>query len=265
MCMTSKTIGALIALIISAGACNKSLSWSPGSTTPSSNNGGGGGGGGSTSSDSGTVSGGGDGAFANTATSTPEVWKKYEVRGIQLGMSRKELVAKKFTCGKRANSRCYKLMDKRCDQGRCDLKEDAFGQWFELNGAKTDLDYMSCATTETDAALIYDCNLMFGPRQLLAPDSTLGKALAAKYGQASYVEEAQKEDKVGGGRMLWRNEKVGTNAPNITVECNGTNMEGPQCSLNVNDGGLMSAERAHQQDLDVKHKHDTQPATAPAL
>src|SRR5450755_1626405 len=136
--------------------------------------------------------------FAATATSGPEAWKKYDVRGIELGQSREALVKKGFTCGKRANSRCYKIMDKRCDKGRCALKEDAFGQWFELNGTKTELDYMSCATTETDGALIYDIRLVFGPRQLLSPDSTLGKALVGKYGGATHVEEAQKEDKVGG-------------------------------------------------------------------
>src|SRR6185312_6915144 len=119
--------------------------------------------------------------FAATAVSGPETWKKYDVRGIALAMSRKDLVKKGFKCGKRANSRCYKLMDKRCDKGRCELKEDAFGQWFELNGAKTQLDYMTCATTETDSALVYDCRLKFGPRQVADGSSALGKALIAKY------------------------------------------------------------------------------------
>jgi hypothetical protein len=79
--------------------------------------------------------GSGDGPQSN-----PETWKKWAVRGIELGMPRSALVAKGFTCGKRANSRCYKLMDKRCETGSCEFREDAFGQWFELNGAKTDLD-----------------------------------------------------------------------------------------------------------------------------
>ena len=175
-------------------------------------------------------------------------------------MARTALVAKGFTCGKRANSRCYKIMDKRCDQGHCELREDAFGQWFELNGAKTELDYMSCATTETDAALIYEIRLVFGPRQLLAPDSTLGKALIAKYGGTTRVDEAQKEDKVGGGRMQW-----GDSGPNISVDCNGTNMEGPTCTLTASDDGVRSMERSKQEQLDAKRKHDNQPTTAPAL
>src|SRR5258705_2582731 len=86
--------------------------------------------------------------FAKTALSGPESWKRYEVRGVQLGTSRKALIARGFTCGKRANQRCFKLVDKRCQKGRCEFKEDAFGQWFELNGAKAPLDYMTCATTE---------------------------------------------------------------------------------------------------------------------
>jgi hypothetical protein len=263
--MKTNSIGALAISALCFAACNKSFSWSPGSTTPSSSSGG------STSSPSSSGGGGSvsstnpNAPFAATATSGPDTWKHYDVRGIELGMARTALVAKGFTCGKRANSRCYKLMDKRCEQGRCELREDAFGQWFELNGAKTELDYMSCATTETDAALIYDIRLVFGPRQLLSPDSTLGKALVGKYGGATHVEEAQKEDKVGGGRMLWWNETAGSNGPNISVDCNGTNMEGPTCTLTASDDGVRSMERSKQEEIDTKRKHDNQPTTAPAL
>ena len=178
-------------------------------------------------------------------------------------MSRKDLLAKGFTCGPRANSRCYKVMDPRCDKASCKLREDAFGQWFELDGVKTQLDYMSCATTETDAALIYEIRLVFGPRQVLAPDSTLGKALIAKYGGSTRAEEGAKEDKVGGGRMQWSN--AAGNSPDISVDCNGTNMEGPQCTLTAEDGGVRSMERSKQEDIDAKRKHDNQPKTAPAL
>ena len=203
--------------------------------------------------------------FAATAPSSPETWKKYDVRGIQLGMSRKELVKKGFTCGSRANSRCFKIMDKRCDKARCKLAEDAFGQWFEVNGVKTDLDYMSVATTESDAALAYDIRLVFGPRQLAAADSTLGKALIAKYGEATSIEEGNREDKVGGGRMLWWNAANGSNAPNIVVECNGTNSQGPQCVLTASDGGVQAAERSRQEELDEKKKRANQPKVAPQL
>jgi hypothetical protein len=262
--MTTNFIRALALSALSFAACNKSFSWSPGSTTPSSPSA-------SSAGPSSSASGGGttstnpNAPFAATATSGPATWKRYEVRGIELGMARTALVAKGFTCGKRANSRCFKLMDKRCDQGHCELKEDAFGQWFELNGAKTELDYMSCATTESDAALIYEIRLVFGPRQLLSPDSTLGKALIGKYGDATHVDEAQKEDKVGGGRMLWWNETTGNNGPNISVDCDGTNMEGPTCTLTASDDGVRSMERSKQEGIDAKRKHDTQPATAPAL
>jgi hypothetical protein len=252
-----------VLVLVAAAACNKSFSLTAGggSTTPSSSasgeSGGGGGGGGG----GGLVAG--SGPAANTATSGPETWKKYDVRGVQLGQTRKSLADRGFKCGKRANSRCYKVMDKRCETGRCELKEDAFGQWFELNGAKTELDYMSCATTETDSALVYDCRLKFGPRQVADETSTLGKALIAKYGEPSKVDEAPKEDKVGGGRMLWWNEKVGSNAPNIIVDCNSSSDE-PQCTLYLNDGGLLDVERAKQVELDDKRKRNT-PQAAPSL
>jgi hypothetical protein len=201
--------------------------------------------------------------FAATATTGPETWKKYDVRSIELGQSRKQLLKKGFTCGKRANQRCFKIMDKRCDKGKCKLQEDAFGQWFELNGAKTELDYMSCATTETDAALVYEIRLVFGPRQMLAPDSTLGKALIAKYGEATQSDEGQKEDKVGGGRMTWMNAS-GT-GPEIRVDCDGTNMEGPTCTLTASDDGLRSMERSKQEEIDAKKKRANQPKNAPEL
>jgi hypothetical protein len=260
--MTTNFIRALALSALSFAACNKSFSWSPGSTTPSSPSA-------SSAGPSSSASGGGttstnpNAPFAATATSGPATWKRYEVRGIELGMARTALVAKGFTCGKRANSRCFKLMDKRCDQGHCELKEDAFGQWFELNGAKTELDYMSCATTETDAALVYEIRLVFGPRQMLAPDSTLGKALIAKYGEATQSDEGQKEDKVGGGRMTWMNAS-GT-GPEIRVDCDGTNMEGPTCTLTVSDDGLRSMERSKQEEIDAKKKRANQPKNAPEL
>ena len=184
--MTTTSIGALALSALSFAACNKSFSWSPGSTTPSSSSS-------SSAPTSSSPSSSSSGGAPTAVASGPETWKRYAVRGIELGMARTALVAKGFTCGKRANSRCYKIMDKRCDQGRCELREDAFGQWFELNGAKTELDYMSCATTETDAALIYEIRLVFGPRQLLSPDSTLGKALIAKYGTWAIFSAASSE------------------------------------------------------------------------
>jgi hypothetical protein len=203
--------------------------------------------------------------FSATATSEPATWKKYDVRGVELGMSRKELAKKGFKCGKRANSRCYKIMDKRCEKGgRCELKEDAFGQWFELNGAKTNLDYMSCATTETASARVYDCRLLFGPRQVLEPESVLGKALIAKYGEASKTDDPPSEDKVGGGRMLWWNEQAGSQAPNITVDCNSTT-DAPQCTLYLNDGALLDNERSKQTELDEHEKRSNGPKTAPEL
>lgn len=251
--MTKHWLVGCLALV----ACNKSFSWSPGRTTPAT-----------TAASSGpteTPPPRPDAPFAATASSGPEAWKRYAVRGVELGMARTQLAKLGFTCDKRANARCYKVMDSRCDGRKCDLHSDAFGQWFELDGIKTQLDYMSVATTETDAALAYDIRLVFGPRQPLDRDSTLGKALIAKYGDATSVEEGAREDKVGGGRMLWWNDATGSNGPNVIVECNGTNMEGPQCTLVASDGGVLAAERSRQADLDAKRKRDNQPKTAPAL
>jgi hypothetical protein len=201
--------------------------------------------------------------FAKTAVSGPETWKRYAVRGVELGTPRTALKAKGFTCGKRANSRCYKVVDDRCKKGRCELKEDAFGQWFELNGAKTALDYISIATTETDSALAYDIRYVFGPRQLLTEDSPLGKALIAKYGEPTKVEDAESSDKEGGGRMLWWNDEVGNNGPNIIVDC--STLADKTCTLEAEDYGIASVERSKQDELDDKRKRAAAPSKAPEL
>jgi hypothetical protein len=201
--------------------------------------------------------------FAKTAVSGPETWKRYVVRGFELGTPRSVLAKKGFNCGKRANSRCFKVVDDRCKKGRCEFKEDAFGQWFELNGAKTDLDYITIATTETDGALAYDIRYAFGPRQLLAEDSTLGKALIAKYGSPTKVEEPGSDDKVGGGRMLWWNDDVGNNGPNIIVDC--SNYGEKICMLEAEDYGIQSVEHSKQEERDDKKKRAAQPAKAPDL
>src|SRR5689334_20402289 len=76
--------------------------------------------------------------------SSPETWNRWETRGVRLGTPRKELIAKGFTCGKAPRSPCYKLVDKRCTKhARCELKQDAFNNWFELNGQRVELDLLS--------------------------------------------------------------------------------------------------------------------------
>lgn len=220
---------------------------------------------GGTTSTAATPATGGN-AAGSGPVSGPAIWKQWAVRGIQLGSTRAQLAAAGFTCGKRASSRCYKLMDKRCDTGLCELREDAFGQWFELNGAKTALDYMTCATTETDAALVYDIRLQFSPRQLLAIDSTLGKAMIAKYGQPSSHDEPPSGDPNGGGRMIWWNPELGNNGPEIIADCNApNNAPGGQCSLDVEDDGIRVAERARQEQIDKQRMQARQPKAAPDL
>jgi len=200
--------------------------------------------------------------FAKTAVSGPEAWKRYEVHGFQLGVSRAALKKQGFTCGKEPTTSCYKIVDKRCDKGRCQLKEDAIDQWFELNGAKTELDVIAVTTTETDSALAWQIKLLMSPRQLLTKDSTLGKALTAKYGDPVILEDPPQGDPVGGGRWIWWNPEIGNNGPEITVNCNG---EVTQCSLVVEDEGIRSVERSKQQDLDKQKVRKNQPTKAPDL
>jgi hypothetical protein len=270
----SATLVIIAPLSASLGACDKNLSWSFDSnaeagphhnSAPTAT---------ASASPSADGNGGGGGQpFAATATSTPDTWKRYELRGIQLGMSRKHLKGIGFTCGERANSRCYKIMDARCKTGVCKLKTDeSFGdQWFELNGNKASLDYMTCATTETDAALVYECRLQVSPRQLLTNDSALGKALIGKYGLYVQKDDPQQGDPEGGGRMLWWNPDVGNNGPEINADCNSeidAMSQKPlehQCKITVSDDGIQKMERDKQAERDQQKMRANQPTTAPGL
>ncbi|HEY0253947.1 MAG TPA: hypothetical protein VGC41_20595, partial [Kofleriaceae bacterium] len=161
--------------------------------------------------------------------------------------------------------------DDRCKKSgaRCVVKEDAFDQWFELNGAKTSLEYISCATTESDSALVYSCVYQF-PRQVLAPDQGVGKALIAKYGEPTHTDEPDRGDKVGGGRMNWSNEELGSNAPELSVDCTGADHgdgngpTGAMCTVQLDDYAISKNERERQLDIDDKRKRQA-PATAPSL
>jgi hypothetical protein len=271
--MKQRSLFVMAFVAASLGACDKNLSWSLGGAPSAAGGGGGGGGGGMASPAGGGGGGGGDRPFAATATTGPDTWKRYDLRGIQMGMSRKQLKQLGFTCGERANSRCYKIMDARCKTGVCKLQEDAtFGdQWFELNGNKTALDYMTCATTETDAALVYNCRLQVSPRQLVTADSALGKALIGKYGMYVEKTDPSQGDPEGGGRLLWWNPDIGNVGPMIDADCTSSidGMSGKplehQCKITVSDDGIQKMEREKQAERDQQKMRASQPTTAPSL
>ena len=248
-----------VTTILFLSACSFSASSSGlfhkgGGTGPSSGGSSGGGGGG-------LLGGGGSGIVSG-----PELWKKWSTRGVTLGITtRADLKKAGFKCGQRANSRCFKIMDKRCEPpaGHCEFKEDAFGQWFELNGAKTQLEFMTVATTESDAALVHDIRLYTNPRTVLEPESTLGKALIAKYGTPSHTLEPDKEDKVGGGTITWWDDKLTSQGPNVQADC--TANRGEQCEIEIEDFQVVERERANQQKIDEDRKRANQPTTSPQL
>jgi hypothetical protein len=195
----------------------------------------------------------------------PEVWARFDVRGVQLNMTLAQFKAKGFRCREPGREHsCYKLIDKRCDTGHCVVKQDAIDQWFELNGAKTQLEYVTCQVTDTDAGRCFEIHYAFAPRQLLTPDSTLGKALIAKYGAPSTHEEPPQGDPNGGGRMLWLSTQ--SYGPEVIATCNaGNNEPGGQCSIQVDDYSLRSAEQEKQAELDKQKMLKSQPTTAPQL
>ena len=65
--------------------------------------------------------------------------------------------------------------------------------------------------------------------------------------------------------MLWLNKDVGNAGPHVQVECNGTNMEGPQCSTFVQDNGIYKGEEAAQLERNDKAKRARAAAAAPEL
>jgi hypothetical protein len=204
-------------------------------------------------------------AEPNNLVSGPEAWKHYDVRGVQLNMTRAELKAKGYRCGEPGREHsCYKLIDKRCDKGHCVVKQDAMDQWFELNGAKTQLDLVTCQVTDTDAGRCFVIDYYFAPRQLLTPTSTLGKALIAKYGPSSTNEDPQGGDPSGGGRMLWLTTQ--SYGPELIASCLATNNEaGGQCTIRVDDYSLRTAEQEKQGEIDKQKMLKNQPTKAPDL
>jgi hypothetical protein len=195
----------------------------------------------------------------------PETWTRYDVRGVQLNMTLAQFKAKGFRCREPGREHsCYKLIDKRCDTGRCVVKQDEIDQWFELNGAKTQLEYVTCQVTDTDAGRCFEIHYAFAPRQLLTPDSTLGKALIAKYGAASSHEDPPQGDPSGGGRMIWSSTQ--SYGPEIIATCNAANNDaGGQCSIQVDDYSLRTNEQEKQAEIDKQKMLKSQPTTAPAL
>ncbi|HEY4240378.1 MAG TPA: hypothetical protein VGM88_11205 [Kofleriaceae bacterium] len=253
-------------LFVALGACSYSLSGGlhagGGGGSPATSNGGGGGG---------SYASGGDGGGGGGPTSGPELWKAWTTHGIMLGTSRAELAKAGFKCGERANSRCFKIIDDRCKTGRCELGEDQLmgEQWLELNGARTELDYMSIATTETDAAKAYDIRYVFGPRQLLTPESTLGKAIISKYGKPADVSTPMQGDPAGGGRFIIWNKDLGGNGPQVAASCDPSNANEPAksktCSITVSDEQIRTVERRNQEDRDKQKMLKAQPTAAPTL
>jgi hypothetical protein len=199
------------------------------------------------------------------SVSGSETWTRYDVRGVQLNMTRAELAAKGFRCREPGREHsCYKLVDKRCDAGRCVVKQDSIDQWFELNGAKTQLEYVTCQITDTDAGRCFVIDYAFAPRQLLTLDSTLGKALIAKYGAPSSHEDPPQGDPSGGGRMIWSSTQ--SYGPEIIASCNAMNNEaGGQCSIHVDDFSLRTNEQEKQAEIDKQKMLKSQPTTAPQL
>jgi|HubBroStandDraft_6_1064221.scaffolds.fasta_scaffold34058_3 hypothetical protein len=194
--------------------------------------------------------------------SGPATWARYDVRGVQLNMTLAQFKAKGFRCREPGREHsCYKLIDKRCDTGRCVVKQDEIDQWFELNGAKTDLEYVTCQVTDTDAGRCFEIHYAFAPRQLLTPNSTLGKALIAKYGPASSNEDPPQGDPKGGGRMIWSSTQ--SYGPEIIATCNGNELG--QCSIQVDDYSLRTNEQQNQAEIDKQKMLKNQPTQAPQL
>jgi hypothetical protein len=121
---------------------------------------------------------------------------------------------------------------------------------------------VTCQVTDTDAGRCFVIDYAFGPRQLLTLESTLGKALTAKYGAPSTHEEPPQGDPSGGGRLIWSSSQ--SYGPEIIASCNAMNNEpGGKCSIHVDDFSLRTAEQEKQAELDKQKMLKNQPTQAP--
>jgi hypothetical protein len=252
--MIYRTLALAAALAVCGSACKLQI---PGVNTSGSASSGGASSGGSSGG-----GGGGSSAIANT----PETWKRFEIRGVQLGMPMASL--KDFTCTDRAKrheyaANCYKLTDARCKQGNCVLKQDAMGQWWEIDGVKEDPEIVVVTLTDSDDGLIYQIRLKIGPRQLLDKDTTLGKAMIAKYGEPTESDPTFGKDQNGGGRMRWFNSDHFGDYPNFEVDCESNYKD--FCHVTAEAGAILENARSKQKVIDEKRLRDKQPTTAPQL
>ena len=197
------------------------------------------------------------------ATSGPELWKRFDVRGVRLGMSRAELVKRGFKCGENPNSKCLKIDDARCKGHACEF--DDSDNVFKRDGAQIDLDYIVCETTPTDAALVWHIKAGITPRQLLTPTSVLGKAITAKYGPPDGKNDLDPHDTKGGGFWSWR---LGDG--NATLNCSTPQGEYDSpgyrtCYLELVDHGVERLEDQRQDQRNQQKRDASQPTAAPAL
>jgi len=195
------------------------------------------------------------------------LWKRYAVRGVELDMPMKQL--KGFTCPAKLNYpiECYQIVDARCKGGNCTAANPT-GSGFitKLNHMEADLDLVVVYLTDTDEHRVYQIQYFFGPRQPLAKDTNLGKALIAKYGQPmTIVNEVDAHDPLGGGRIQWRATED-YKGPEVDADClpvyNASNPDvaaGKQCKIYVKDDDILGAEREKQKDIDLKHVKSNQP------
>jgi hypothetical protein len=205
-------------------------------------------------------------AHADDIQNSPATWKRLEVRGVQLAMPMTSL--KGFTCTEGAKHHkylgtCYELTDARCKTGRCELKQDAMDQWWEIDGVKEEPEIVTVRLTDTDEGLVYQVNVKIAPRQLLDTDTTLGKALIAKYGEPTDNDPTFGTDKVGGGRMRWYNKDHFGEYPNLEVDCESN--YGAFCHISLQSDAILNASRSRQQEVDDKRLKAKQPITAPKL
>jgi hypothetical protein len=187
------------------------------------------------------------------------VWKRFTVKEIELGTELSKL--KGFTCDAKPGSyrhTCVKFLDDRC-KGRpsyaksisfaadvppgqgCTYDVSTGGTYLDRKPTGAPLGAIAVVGTDTEVPRAYELRFTFA-KDVLTPESNIGKALIAKYGAPDSSTEPI--------RMRW-------NAPSIndlylSAECGGT--EGPTgnfCIVQAYDGPLLDSERSIKQAADA--------------
>ena len=195
------------------------------------------------------------------------IWKKYEVRGVQIGMTVEQLIG--FTCrsDKKAGEfayRCVRFIDEKCKglptfahdtdaccgghhaepQG-CTYDADKGGTYLNGKWMNAPLQVVAATLTDTDAPRVYQIDSTMAYENVTR-DSKILTSMIAKYGEPESFRE---------NTSATRWSSPDAKGVYLDLGCQPETSGSPKCWISVSDEDLFTAERAIQQTVKEANAH----------